>query len=94
MPLRIAGWASRKPAAEAQTAATAVDELDWMKVFNATMISPLIEIEDEAVVMMTGPSFLLTDAVLLCNDASKSMSSGLKLSEKGTAVEVPMVNQK
>ena len=101
MPLTIVDWASRKLqrmcrsslAAEAQSAAIAVDELEWMKVFNAAMINPLVEIESEEVLLMTGQSFLVTDAKSLY-DASRSMSSGLKLSEKRTAIEVSIVNQR
>jgi hypothetical protein len=101
MQLTILDWASRKLqrmcrsslSAEAQSAAIAVDELEWLKVFNAALVNPLVDIQDDETMKKTGESALVTDAKSLF-DASKSMSSGLKLSEKRTAIEVAIVKQR
>ena len=80
-------------AAEAQASAAAVDELEWCKVFWSTMINPMLPIEAEQTLRCSGLSFVLTDAKSLF-DASKSVTSGMHLNERRTAIEVAIVAER
>ena len=100
MPPTILDWQSRKLtrmcrsslSAESQAASAAVDELEWLKVFAAALVDPGIAIDDDGVMAMFGASPLITDAKSLF-DAARSVSSGLRLSEKRTAIEVTIVRR-
>eukprot|EP00435_Cladocopium_sp_Y103_P051424 s692_g16.t1 len=101
MNLTIVDWHSRKltrmcrssMSAEAQSAAGAVDELEWCKVFWSLMVNPMLAIEDDNTMKFCGSSFLLTDAKSLFN-ASRSITSGMHLSERRTAIEVAIVAER
>ena len=101
MPLTMIDWHSRKlhrmcrssMAAEAQASAAAVDELEWCKVFWSTMINPMLPIETEQTLRVSGLSYVLTDAKSLF-DASKSVTSGMHLNERRTAIEVAIVAER
>ena len=101
MPLTILDWQSRKLtrmrrsslSAESQAAPAAVDELEWLKVFAAALVDPGIAIDDDGVMAMFGASPLITDAKSLF-DAARSVSSGLRLSEKRTAIEVTIARER
>ena len=100
-PLTIISWHSRKLnrmcrsslSAEAQSAASAIDEVEWTKIFAAGMVSPYISIADEGVLQMFGPTPALTDAKSLF-DSARSVSAGLRLTEKRTAIEVAIVKER
>ena len=99
--LTIIDWQSRKLtrmcrsslSAEPQAASAAVDELERLKVFAAAMVNPLIDISINETMAMFGESPLITDAKSLY-DAAQSVSSGLRLSEKRTAIEVTIVRER
>ena len=101
MSLTIVDWHSKKLvrmcrsslAAEAQASAAAVDELEWCKIFWATMINPTLNIEKEATLQLSGLSFVLTDAKSLY-DSSKSVTAGMHLSERRMAIEVVIVAER
>ena len=101
MPLTLIDWHSRKLtrmcrsslSAEAQAAAAAVDELEWIKVFATAMVNPFIAIEKEESLQMFGFSPMAIDAKSLY-DAARSVSAGLRLSERRTAIEVSIVRER
>eukprot|EP00913_Durusdinium_trenchii_P002397 g2213.t1 len=101
MALTILDWQSRKLprmcrsslSAESQASSAAVDELEWLKVFAAAMVDPFINISEDSTMSKFGPSPLITDAKSLF-DAARSVSSGLRLSEKRTAIEVTIVRER
>ena len=101
MALTIIDWQSRKLtrmcrsslSAESQAASAAVDELEWLKAFAAAMVNPFIDISTDETMAMFGESPLITDAKSLY-DAARSVSSGLRLSEKRTAIEVTIVRER
>ena len=101
MPLTLIDWHSRKLtrmcrsslSAEAQAAAAAVDGLEWTKVFAAALVNPFIAIEKEESLQMFGFSPVATDAKSLY-DAARSVSAGLRLSERRTAIEVSIVRER
>ena len=94
-PLTVVDWASKKLtrvcrsslAAEAQTMATAVDQLEWTKTMFALMLWPNQKPDNEEVMKWLGESPMITDARALY-DASTSMSPGAKLAERRTAIEI------
>lgn len=94
-PLTVVDWASKKLtricrsslAAEAQTMATAVDQLEWTKTMFALMLWPNQMPDNEDVMKWLGESPMITDARALF-DASTSMSPGAKLAERRTAIEI------
>ena len=94
-PLTVVDWASKKLtricrsslAAEAQTMATAVDQLEWTKTMFALMVWPNQKPDNEDVMKWLGESPMITDARALF-DASTSMSPGAKLAERRTAIEI------
>ena len=100
-PLTIVSWHSRKLnrmcrsslSAEAQAAASAIDEVEWMKVFAAGLVCPYISIADEDVLHVFGATPALTDAKSLF-DSARSVSAGLRLAEKRTAIEVAIVKER
>ena len=100
-PLTIVSWHSRKLnrmcrsslSAEAQAAASAIDEVEWMKVFAAGLVCPYISIADEEVLRVFGATPALTDAKSLF-DSARSVSAGLRLAEKRTAIEVAIVKER
>ena len=79
--------------AEAQSAASAIDEVEWTKIFAAGMVCPYISIADESVLQMFGPTPALTDAKSLF-DSARSVSAGLRLTEKRTEIEVAIVKER
>ena len=99
--MTIVDWHSKKLvrmcrsslSAEAQASAAAVDELEWCKVFWSTMINPTLSIETNETLQHSGLSYVLTDAKSLF-DASKSITSGMHLSERRTAIEVAIVAER
>ena len=96
-PLTILDWLPRmcrsSLSAEAQASAGAVDEVEWIKVFAAAMVQPYIEIEKDDTLRLFGETPLITDAKSLF-DTAKSVSSGLRLAEKRTAIEVAIVRER
>ena len=72
-PLTIFDWASKKLvrmcrsslSAEAQSAAIAVDELEWAKVFYATTANPYLPIHEDSTMHTFGESPVITDAKAL-----------------------------
>ena len=80
-------------AVEGQSAATAADAMEWVKVFLALAVNPSLEPDSEEAPKMFGKSPLITDAKALY-DAAKSRSSGMGINEKRTAIEVLMVNER
>ena len=100
-PLVVVDWASRKLprvcrsslAAEAQAACIAVDALEWAKVFIGALLNPGRRIDDPTMCKEMGESPVITDAKALY-DASRSASAGLGLSEKRTAIELNILNER
>ena len=94
-PLTVVDWASKKLtrvcrsslAAEAQTMATAVDQLEWSKTMFALMLWPNQQPNNEEIMKWLGESPMITDARALF-DASTSLSPGAKLAERRTAIEI------
>ena len=64
-----------------------------LKVFTAALVDPGIAIDDDGVMAMFGASPLITDEKSLF-DAAHSVSSGLRLSEKRTAIEMTIVRER
>ena len=91
--MTISDWHSKKLvrmcrsslSAEARASAAAVDELEWCKVFWS--------IETDETLCHSGLSSVLTDAKSLF-DASKSITSGMHLTERRTAIEVAIVAER
>ena len=79
--------------AEAQASSIAVDELEWAKVFFAAMINPVVRIELDVTMEKFGESPVLTDAKSLF-DAAKSVTPGMKLSERRTAIEIAILRER
>ena len=98
--LTVIDWASRRLtrvcrsslSAETQAAANAVDELEWARTVWHLMLWPFENPLNEFAVHGAG-AFAITDAKSLY-DASNSMSSGLKLSERRCAIELAMTNER
>ena len=94
-PLTVIDWASKKLtrvcrsslAAEAQTMATAVDQLEWSKTMFVLMFWPNQQPNNEEIIKWLGESPIITDARALF-DASTSLSPGAKLAERRTAIEI------
>ena len=101
MPLTILQWQSKKLqricrsslSAEAQAAAAAVDELEWSKIFMACVVDPTLDIGSTEALRKFGTSPLATDARSLF-DAARSITPGMKLSERRTAIEVAIVKDR
>eukprot|EP00913_Durusdinium_trenchii_P017721 g16654.t1 len=100
-PLTIFDWASKKLvrmcrsslSAEAQSAAIAVDELEWAKVFYATTANPYLPIHEDSTMHTFGESPVITDAKALF-DSTISVTPGLKLSERRTAIEISILRER
>ena len=100
-PLTILDWSSKKLvrmcrsslSAEAQSATIAVDELEWSKVFFAAMVNPYVPIQDDATMHKFGGSAVITDAKALF-DSTTAVTSGLKLSERRTAIEICILRER
>ena len=100
-PLVILDWSSKKLvrmcrsslSAEAQSAANAIDMLEWTKVFLASILWPSIDLSADSTMHKLGVSPVITDSKGLF-DASRSASSGLGISEKRTAIEVKIINER
>ena len=98
--LSAVDWSSRKLirtcrsslAAETQAAATAVDELEWAKALWTLMLRPLADPASDEVAAELG-CFAIVDAKSLY-DAANSMSAGLKLSERRSAIELAGTNER
>ena len=98
--LTVIDWASRRLtrvycsslSAETQAAANAVDDLEWARAVWHLILwpfgNPLNEFAEDG-----AETFAITDAKSLY-DASSSMNSGLKLSERRYAIELAMTNQR
>ena len=101
MPRVILDWSSKKLvrmrrsslSAEAQSAANAIDMLEWAKVFMASILWPSIDLSADSTTRKLGASPVITDSKGLF-DASRSASSGLGISEKRTAIEVKIINER
>ena len=99
-PLTLGSWHSKKLtrmcrsslSAEAQSAAGA-DETDWIKIYAATMVCPTVPIAEESTLRKFGQTPALTDAKSLF-DSARSVSAGLRLTEKRTAIEVCIVKER
>ena len=101
-PLRltVVDWASRRLqrvhrsslAAETQAAATAVDELERVKTCWHLMLFPNADPQSDELARQTG-NLVVTDAKSLY-DAADSMSAGLKLSERRSAIELSGTNER
>ena len=100
-PLTVIDWHSKKLvrmcrsslSAEAQASSLAVDELEWVKVFMSSMVNPYVAIEKDESMLKFGESPVLTDAKSLY-DASSSVTPGMKLSERRTAIEVAIARER
>ena len=100
-PLTIVDWSSKKLtrmcrsslSAEAQSATIAVDELEWTKVFMAAMVDPNVPIQNDETMLKFGVSAVITDAKALF-DSTTSVTSGLKLSERRTAIEICILRER
>ena len=79
--------------AEAQASSLAVDELEWTKVFMSAMVNPYVAIEKDESMLKFGESPVLTDAKSLY-DASSSVTPGMNLSERWTAIEVAITRER
>ena len=98
--LTVIDWASRRLtrvcrsslSAETQAAANAVDELEWTRTVWHLMLWPFENPLNEFAEHGAG-AFAITDAKSLY-DASNSMSSGLKLSERRCAIELARTNER
>ena len=101
MPLIVIDWASKKLprvsrsslSSEAQSGATAVDALEWAKTMLALIINPTLNPADSATARTTGESPCITDCKALY-DAARSSSCGRGISEKRTAIEVLIMNER
>ncbi|CAE7764314.1 unnamed protein product [Symbiodinium sp. KB8] len=101
-PFRLTAleWGSKKLtrvcrsslAAETQAAATCVDELEWLKACWHLMLWPNADPTDDDMAKVT-LSFVITDAKSLY-DAANSMSAGLKLAERRSAIELSGTNER
>lgn len=95
MPLSILTWHSRKLqqlcrsslSAEAQASASAIEELEWCKVFLTLLTDFSLPIEGADAMAKFGESTVSTDAKSLF-DSAQSLTSGMKLSERRTAIEI------
>ena len=100
-PLTVFDWSSKKLvrmcrsslSAEAQASSIAVDELEWAKVFFAAMTNRVVRIELDVTMEKFGESPVLTDAKSLF-DAAKSVTPGMKLSERRTAIEIAIIRER
>ena len=100
-PLTIFDWSSKKLtrmcrsslSAEAQAATIAVDELEWAKVFFAAAINPYVAIQEDSTMLMLSESPVITDAKALF-DSTISVTPGLKLSERRTAIEICILRER
>ena len=98
-PLTVVNWASKKLprmcrsslSAETQAAANAVDELGWTKVMWYLMLWPSTKPTSEDL-LAASKSVAITDARSLY-DAARSMSAGLKLAERRSAIELTMADE-
>ena len=94
-PLTVIDWVSKNLtrvcrsslAAEAQTMATAVDQLEWSKTMFVLMLWPNQQPNNEEIIKWLGEPPIITDARALF-DASTSLSPGAKLAERRTAIEI------
>jgi hypothetical protein len=78
---------------ETQAAALAIDNLEWVKIFWTLTIYPMLAPDSETAAKACGISPCITDSRGLY-DAGRSQSAGLGISEKRTAIEVSMVNDR
>ena len=100
-PVTLVSWHSKKLtrmcrsslSAEAQSAAGAIDETEWTKIYAAAMVCPTVPIAEESTLRMFGQTPALTDAKSLF-DSARSVSAGLRLTEKRTAIEVCIVKER
>ena len=79
-------------AAEAQSQTIAVDELELAKVFFASMVNPYVPIQLDETMHMFMQSPVITDPKALYDSAS-SVTPGLKLSERRTAIEISILRE-
>ena len=101
MPLVVLDWASKKLvrmcrsslSSEAQAAANGVDSLEWVKTYVSLIIDPTQPPQLDETMKKLGPSPVMTDAKALY-DASLSTTAGLGITEKRTAIEVSIINQR
>ena len=100
-PLTVIDWSSKKLvrmcrsslSAEAQSATIAIDELEWAKVFFAAMLNPFIPIQEDQTMHVFQESPVITDAKALY-DSALSVTPGLKLSERRTAIEISILRER
>ena len=100
-PLTVIDWASKKLvrmcrsslSAEAQSATIAVDELEWAKVFYAAMVNPFVAIHEDKTMHWFQESPIITDAKALF-DSTLSVTPGMKLSERRTAIEICILKER
>ena len=100
-PLTVIDWSSKKLvrmcrsslAAEAQSATIAVDELGWAKVFFAATVNPYVPIQLDETMHLFKESPVITDAKALY-DSAGSVTPGLKLSERRTAIEISILRER
>ena len=96
--LIVMDWSSKKLTrvarssltAEAQGGANGVDALEWLLIFLALVFKPDASPVAKEIARLFGPAVIITDCKALY-DATHSVSSGLGISEKRTAIEVRMM---
>jgi hypothetical protein len=101
VPLVVLDYASKKLvricrsslSGEAQAAALAIDNLEWVKIFWTLTLYPNLAPDGEHAATACGMSPCFTDSRGLY-DAGRSQSAGLGITEKRTAIEVSMVNDR
>lgn len=94
-------WASHKLArmcrsslaTEARAAAFAVDALEWANVFFALILDADRDPSDAKLCRELGVSLVIMDAKAMY-DTSRSATAGLGLTEKRTAIELSIVNER
>ena len=94
MPLVVIDWASKKLpgvsrsslSSEAQSGATAIDALEWVKTMWVLIMDPTRDPSAEATPKCAGQSPCITDCKALY-DAARSSSCGRGIAEKRTAIE-------
>eukprot|EP00913_Durusdinium_trenchii_P012298 g11547.t1 len=101
MPLTMVNWHSKKLpricrsslSAESQALAATIDEMEWCKIFFTCFTDVNIAIDGEDALQKMSMSPVATDAKSLY-DATHSITAGMKLSERRTAIEIAIIKQR
>ena len=100
MKISLVDWSSKKLSrvcrsslsAEAQSAAAAIDALEWTKLFWTLMIWPNADYSQDAMLEKSGESPVLTDAKALYDSVNSLTQS--KVTDKRTAIEVSIIQDR